>query len=930
MTMIAAVGMAFGLFADVDPFVSGTNFNSENPGTFAGGTEATLWSGFATDNQNKIVDVGWTSTIAGMIPEEYKEAGAGYSLAVKTTLGNPIARTCGATPISGDAYVDMMAQFTVFDEAPDFTATGYADAKIAIWLQEATNTTGDVTGTNVWLYAGNFATGTAAAYNCGSIDDEKYTFGDWNRVTIKSINNAGSDKQAFVAFINGIPLEMAEEDYNVGALPAGATASTTVWYNQRKLFPSIQTERSVKAVAFDGQGGVDDIVFATNADATHRKFAMDPAAYTISWDTSKMTDVKTNGFAVVGTSPVVVPGAKPDSMNISWTGVGNYASGKNQPVTDFDLTKIDVSEADATFNDVNWMLADAITEANAAATAGTLKLLANAAQDIAFTKAGTTLDLNGFNITGSVSGDIILANSDAEKTSEIVGAYTAAGSIVSAKVKFDADNNWWDGEGVTITATPPEGYKFALATPWVVFQAVNYVAQIGDKKYESIAEAVAAAKDGDTIKIIANADVSEKLTITSKGTITFENNATVTFADLYEKGDYSVVIDDTTVNFTGTGTWTRPETKKNTKTGAGGGSVFRCGATTKAIINITSGTFIAGTNLTGEVEGVTLSGASAIFQAKNAEITVNGGEFTNERIDEGRCVRADADTSVVTIKGGKFWTNPEFKGGSTATTRVVPVDNKGAGTVSITGGQFKCHPDNVTEIMNPFCGEGYKLKDDGTGWLVRTAIDYATLTVTKDANVAAVVVSNATEEVTLDVDGKAKFDKDDAVVVTAYPTFAAGYELDTEKSTVLTATMTANATIDIVSKSAGPVYPSYIPEGAPEEIKQRYAGWASKYSVTDGDGKMDYYLLDCDPANESALEAAQKAFKIASIENVEGEWQVKVVNDKGEGELIGQNGLYKNGYVNIISVKEAKFPTAGDDADFFQAQLTVQPTVKGE
>ena len=31
MTMIAAVGMAFGLFADepVDPFVSGTNFNNE-------------------------------------------------------------------------------------------------------------------------------------------------------------------------------------------------------------------------------------------------------------------------------------------------------------------------------------------------------------------------------------------------------------------------------------------------------------------------------------------------------------------------------------------------------------------------------------------------------------------------------------------------------------------------------------------------------------------------------------------------------------------------------------------------------------------------------------------------------------------------------------------------------------------------------------
>ena len=136
------------------------------------------------------------------------------------------------------------------------------------------------------------------------------------------------------------------------------------------------------------------------------------------------------------------------------------------------------------------------------------------------------------------------------------------------------------------------------------------------------------------------------------------------------------------------------------------------------------------------------------------------------------------------------------------------------------------------------------------------------------------------------------------------------------------------ATCEVTVKAAGPVYPSYIPEGAPEEIKERYAGWASKYSVTDGEGKMDYYLLDCDPADADAFEAAQKAFKIASIENVDGAWQVKVVNPDGIEELLGQNDQYLNGYVNIISVKATKFPTAGEGADFFQAQLTIQPTLK--
>lgn len=42
----------------------------------------------------------------------------------------------------------------------------------------------------------------------------------------------------------------------------------------------------------------------------------------------------------------------------------------------------------------------------------------------------------------------------------------------------------------------------------------------------------------------------------------------------------------------------------------------------------------------------------------------------------------------------------------------------------------------------------------------------------------------------------------------------------------------------------------------------------------------------------------------------------------------GQAQEYKNGYVDIISVKTAKFPTAGDSSDFFQATLTVQPVVK--
>ena len=50
-----------------------------------------------------------------------------------------------------------------------------------------------------------------------------------------------------------------------------------------------------------------------------------------------------------------------------------------------------------------------------------------------------------------------------------------------------------------------------------------------------------------------------------------------------------------------------------------------------------------------------------------------------------------------------------------------------------------------------------------------------------------------------------------------------------------------------------------------------------------------------------------------------------VASGYAKEKLLGKGDTYGNGYIDIVSVKEAKFPTAGTDSDFFQAKLVVEP-----
>ena len=908
MTMIAAVGMAFGLFADGFQ-TTGASF--EPNGTYQGVTLTWDKDGF---NQNYWSSFGESATFEGTYtfnkeigyPTVFAKDHTQY-LKIKTTLGTPAVMKIAENPVGvGDSglYFDAMVNMTVFDYGEDSNPAIPTGTKIAAYLQLASDADNAAT---------NFVVATAAnkRYVCADADVSE----GWHRITIKAIKNVyqtgKTAASAFKVFVDGVAVSCAaaKADFTADDL----TPVAREYYNAETLFLSgVSTEAEIASVSFDGQGSVDDIVFteaipfAAAGDAAKAQVIIAADAAGV------VTGVSTNGVDNWVTTYPAIFDAPIQGGKVYIRASGAYclteldapADGGTLTVTESMLIK-----AKATFDNTAYeTVAKAVAEANKV-TSGThtLALIDDATEAVQFMNtamAANTIvfDLAGQKLTGNFGNTmpttaIVITNST-DEVGSIDGTVQGANlSIFGGKFLYSANEGG-------INATFPAGKKLVNdgATPayWVLAD-ISYVAKIGDKGYETLKAAFAALKNGDKLEIIADASTNPEdgsTTIKNMGTIEIVNNATVTLADLIYNGDYNFQITDTTIKFSGTGTWVRPAAIKDAKTGDGGGSIFRCNS--NAVITVDGGTYIAGTNGT---DSTTNGGSSNIFQGKGwSSITINDGTFINYRYDQGRCVRADATDASVTINGGTFWTNPESKGGSGTAERVVPVDNKGNGTVSIKGGKFKCHPDNVTEIMNPFCGEDYKLKDDGTGWLVRTPIDYVTLTVTKDANVTAVVVSNATKEVTLDVDGKAKFDKDDEVVVTAYPTFAAGYELDTEKSTALTATMTADATINIVAKSVAPEIPTVTPGAAPVQVNEEdadkvvisakspdtkvvsdeaYTAYFKKLVSPVGGGKVNVSAV----LDEEAIEFAE------SVEDLGGEVS-KIAAGAESATIAAKPGLY--------------------------------------
>ena len=160
-------------------------------------------------------------------------------------------------------------------------------------------------------------------------------------------------------------------------------------------------------------------------------------------------------------------------------------------------------------------------------------------------------------------------------------------------------------------------------------EQTNYVAQIGSTGYASLADAIAAAKDGQTVKMLNNTKVTQEIYFSGK-TITLDLNGKI-ITGQFE--DYYSVIEAQ-----GTAATLIVEDTSAGKTGTIHSNHYGLTARDDGNITVNSGTIIgddsaalSGNNTTGNmnftVNGGTLTAGKgpAIYQSGQCNLTITGG-----------------------------------------------------------------------------------------------------------------------------------------------------------------------------------------------------------------------------------------------------------------------------------------------------------------
>ena len=257
------------------------------------------------------------------------------------------------------------------------------------------------------------------------------------------------------------------------------------------------------------------------------------------------------------------------------------------------------------------------------------------------------------------------------------------------------------------------GSEFVEFTPPVT---TTFVAQVGDTKYETLEEALAAAPSGATVKLLEDIDYSttyternardngrehavdlRNLTLNMNGNTISTINATVVFGGngatitngsfhlvpkntdgSYKAGSYALIIDNTPFSYGPTGTVSVEDVTMD-------GGINLCNATV-TIDEVTAET--------------TATKFYAVWAESDATVTINSGTFTDAQTG-GRGVIATGQTTeggaVLNINGGTF----------NAGNKVVA--SAEADSIKISGGTF------TKAVAEEYCADGFNPVDNGNG-----------------------------------------------------------------------------------------------------------------------------------------------------------------------------------------------------------------------
>ncbi len=180
----------------------------------------------------------------------------------------------------------------------------------------------------------------------------------------------------------------------------------------------------------------------------------------------------------------------------------------------------------------------------------------------------------------------------------------------------------------------------------IVEETPVYVAKIGDVKFETIADAVDTADEGDTIKLISNIELDEKVVVASDDDITLDlAGYTVSMTD--SSGVTACAIKNN-------GTLTIKDSSRS-----GAGKITFASTTPSASYAYSTSAVINAGALTvesGNIENTTVGGASyAIDTARytsDTSITINGGTITSKSTSVRQVPFSATAKNILTINGG--------------------------------------------------------------------------------------------------------------------------------------------------------------------------------------------------------------------------------------------------------------------------------------
>ena len=202
----------------------------------------------------------------------------------------------------------------------------------------------------------------------------------------------------------------------------------------------------------------------------------------------------------------------------------------------------------------------------------------------------------------------------------------------------------------------------------------GWTAKIGEAQYTNLAAALAAAKSGDTVKLVSDITTNTTIEVTGNKTITIDFDAyTLT-------GESGVQV----LRVGGTANVTLTATTGGINGGSRGNNVAII-AKENATINITSGNYTVG----GDANG---SGNSTVYVVGNGKVNISGGTFSSEKTYRDKYyvlnLKNDA-TGSISVTGGTFvGQNPgdgdDNKGGTFLAEGCITLVNNDTFTVSNT------------------------------------------------------------------------------------------------------------------------------------------------------------------------------------------------------------------------------------------------------